>query len=198
MHGGILLLHAALNSLPISLLSFFGQLAAAWNLVGMKNSSYSFSLFSWANHIFFSLLFFFFFNFYWTFAFLGVVVLTILIPLVATERASAKFVFTHFNTDNGDGINSKAYIFVLGLLMSQYTLTGYDASAHMVSWIVLHITQSPNSYEFSPGNLRYCFTSHKYVSLFISSKVKPRTSSLLKSSSSFFKSITSSHIYLLA
>ncbi|KAB5544793.1 hypothetical protein DKX38_012905 [Salix brachista] len=94
IHGGILLLHAALNSLPISLLSFFGQLAAAWNLV-------------------------------------GVVVLTILIPLVATERASAKFVFTHFNTDNGDGINSKAYIFVLGLLMSQYTLTGYDASAHM-------------------------------------------------------------------
>jgi len=46
MHGGILLLHAALNSLPISLLSFFGQLAAAWNLVGMKNSGYSFSLFS--------------------------------------------------------------------------------------------------------------------------------------------------------
>lgn len=60
-------------------------------------------------------------------------VLMILIPSVATERASAKFVFTHFNTDNGDGISSKAYIFVLGLLMSQYTLTGYDASAHMVS-----------------------------------------------------------------
>ena len=57
----------------------------------------------------------------------------ILIPSVATERASAKFVFTHFNTDNGEGINSKVYIFVLGLLMSQYTLTGYDASAHMVS-----------------------------------------------------------------
>ncbi|KAB5538154.1 hypothetical protein DKX38_015687 [Salix brachista] len=94
IHGGILLLHAALNSLPISVLSFFGQLAAAWNLV-------------------------------------GVLVLMILIPLVATERASAKFVFTHFNTDNGDGINSKPYIFVLGLLMSQYTLTGYDASAHM-------------------------------------------------------------------
>lgn len=56
----------------------------------------------------------------------------ILIPSIATERASAKFVFTHFNTDNGEGISSKAYIFVLGLLMSQYTLTGYDASAHMV------------------------------------------------------------------
>ncbi|PRQ40269.1 putative amino acid/polyamine transporter I [Rosa chinensis] len=93
-HGGILLLHAIINSLPIWYLSFFGQLAAAWNFV-------------------------------------GVFVLMILIPLVATERASAKFVFTHFNTDNGDGVNNKLYIFVLGLLMSQYTLTGYDASAHM-------------------------------------------------------------------
>ncbi|KAK4608524.1 hypothetical protein RGQ29_002083 [Quercus rubra] len=93
-HGAILLLHAIINSLPITWLSLFGQVAAAWNLV-------------------------------------GVFVLMILIPSVATERASAKFVFTHFNTDNGEGINSKVYIFVLGLLMSQYTLTGYDASAHM-------------------------------------------------------------------
>ncbi|KAK6146837.1 hypothetical protein DH2020_020706 [Rehmannia glutinosa] len=93
-HAGILLLHAILNSLPISWLSFFGQLAAAWNV-------------------------------------LGVFVLMILIPLVATEKASAKYVFTHFNTDNGEGVNSRLYIFVLGLLMSQYTLTGYDASAHM-------------------------------------------------------------------
>lgn len=94
IHGGILLVHAILNSLPISLLSFFGQLAAAWNLI-------------------------------------GVFLLMILIPLVAPEKADAKFVFTHFNTDNGVGINSKPYIFLLGLLMSQYTLTGYDASAHM-------------------------------------------------------------------
>ncbi|KAK2982001.1 hypothetical protein RJ640_007593 [Escallonia rubra] len=93
-HGGILFLHAIINSLSISWLSFFGQLAAAWNFV-------------------------------------GVFVLMILIPTVATERASAKFVFTHFNTDNGEGIHNKFYIFVLGLLMSQYTLTGYDASAHM-------------------------------------------------------------------
>ncbi|XP_042379093.1 amino-acid permease BAT1 homolog [Zingiber officinale] len=93
-HGGILFVHAIINSLPISWLSLFGQLAAAWNL-------------------------------------LGVFVLMILIPTVATERASAKFVFTHFNTENDAGIHSKFYIFVLGLLMSQYTVTGYDASAHM-------------------------------------------------------------------
>ncbi|XP_042496542.1 amino-acid permease BAT1 homolog isoform X1 [Macadamia integrifolia] len=94
IHGGILLVHAVINSLSISVLSFFGQIAAAWNI-------------------------------------LGVFLLMILIPTVATERASTKFVFTHFNADNGEGINSKVYIFVLGLLMSQYTLTGYDASAHM-------------------------------------------------------------------
>lgn len=56
----------------------------------------------------------------------------ILVPTVATQRASAEFVFTYFNTDNDKGIHSKPYIFLLGLLMSQYTLTGYDASAHMV------------------------------------------------------------------
>ena len=34
IHGGILLSHAILNSLSISWLSFFGQLAAAWNILG--------------------------------------------------------------------------------------------------------------------------------------------------------------------
>lgn len=72
-------------------------------------------------------------NLQWTLVFAGVFVLMILIPTVATETASPKFVFTYFNTDNGEGISGKVYIFVLGLLMSQYTLTGYDASAHMVS-----------------------------------------------------------------
>ncbi|XP_004497027.1 amino-acid permease BAT1 homolog [Cicer arietinum] len=93
-HAGILLLHGIINSLPISLLSFLGELAAFWNVV-------------------------------------GVFVLMVIIPSVATERASAKFVFTHFNSDNGEGINSKPYIFLLGLLMSQFTLSGYDASANM-------------------------------------------------------------------
>ncbi|XP_040383479.1 amino-acid permease BAT1 homolog isoform X2 [Oryza brachyantha] len=93
-HAGILLSHAIINSLPVAWLSFFGQFATAWNM-------------------------------------LGVFVLMIAVPVVATERASARFVFTHFNTENHAGIHSKLYIFVLGLLMSQYTLTGYDASAHM-------------------------------------------------------------------
>ncbi|TVU34725.1 hypothetical protein EJB05_16572, partial [Eragrostis curvula] len=62
----------------------------------------------------------------------GVIVLLILIPTVATERASVEFVFTHFNTDNGMGIHNKVYILAVGLLVSQYTMLGYDTSAHMV------------------------------------------------------------------
>ncbi|KAL6595434.1 hypothetical protein ACP70R_047774 [Stipagrostis hirtigluma subsp. patula] len=53
-------------------------------------------------------------------------------PVVAAERADAKFVSTHFNTNNSDGIHSNLYFFILGLLMSQYTLTGYDTSAHIL------------------------------------------------------------------
>ncbi|KAF8646979.1 hypothetical protein HU200_065492 [Digitaria exilis] len=62
----------------------------------------------------------------------GIFGLVILIPAVAKERASLQFIFTHFNTDNGMGIHDKAYILIIGLLMSQYSLIGYDASAHMI------------------------------------------------------------------
>ncbi|CAM0885242.1 unnamed protein product [Alopecurus aequalis] len=61
----------------------------------------------------------------------GILVLAILIPAVAKERASVEFIFTHFNTDNGMGVHSKVYILAVGLLMSQYSVLGYDASAHM-------------------------------------------------------------------
>ncbi|KAL6988683.1 Mitochondrial branched-chain amino acid (BCAA) aminotransferase, partial [Sarracenia purpurea var. burkii] len=60
-----------------------------------------------------------------------VFVLMILIAVVAKEKASAKFVFTSCNTDNGDRISNPVYIFFPELLTSEYTLTGYDASAHM-------------------------------------------------------------------
>jgi uncharacterized membrane protein len=63
---------------------------------------------------------------------ISVFALMFAVPIVATERASAKFVLTHFNTDNSAEIHSNLCIFVLGLLMSQYTFTGYDASAQMV------------------------------------------------------------------
>jgi amino acid permease (GABA permease) len=46
------------------------------------------------------------------------------------HHQSASFVFTHFN--NGTGLNvGHWYILLIGLLLAQYTFTGYDASAHM-------------------------------------------------------------------
>ena len=33
-HGAILLIHAIINSLPITWISLFGQLAATWNVIG--------------------------------------------------------------------------------------------------------------------------------------------------------------------
>ncbi len=46
------------------------------------------------------------------------------------HHQSASFVFTHFN--NGTGLTvGHWYILLIGLLLAQYTFTGYDASAHM-------------------------------------------------------------------
>ncbi|KAI3855536.1 hypothetical protein MKX03_006574 [Papaver bracteatum] len=63
---------------------------------------------------------------------IGVFLLMVLIQFVAPERASVEYISTHFNSDTAVGIQSKPYIFVLGLLMSSYTLAGYDASVHLV------------------------------------------------------------------
>ncbi|KAL8979205.1 MAG: hypothetical protein Q9205_005402 [Flavoplaca limonia] len=55
----------------------------------------------------------------------------------APTHQSAKFVFSTFNdATGGDGIGwsvraSPAYVASIGVLMSQYTITGFDASAHL-------------------------------------------------------------------
>jgi len=69
--------------------------------------------------------------------------LTVLVPVVAKERASMEFMFTHCYTDDTVGIHSKVYILGIGLLTSQYSLLGYDISAHMVNLSVpLHTKTS--------------------------------------------------------
>ncbi|MCO5608156.1 hypothetical protein L7F22_062362 [Adiantum nelumboides] len=94
IHGGILFIHAAMNSLPIGWLAHLGTFSVVWNV-------------------------------------LGVFVLMILVPTVSPTKATSSFVFQHFNKDDSYHIHSSPYIFLVGLLMSQYTITGYDASAHM-------------------------------------------------------------------
>jgi amino acid permease (GABA permease) len=59
----------------------------------------------------------------------GVLVIVGVLIIIPDHHQSAGFVFGHFV--NNTGWTSVIYVFALGLLMSQYTLTGYDASAHM-------------------------------------------------------------------
>ncbi|MFI9320207.1 amino acid permease [Kitasatospora aureofaciens] len=59
----------------------------------------------------------------------GVAIIVGALALLPERHASASSVFTEFV--NRTGFHSQFYVAMLGLLMAQYTLTGYDASAHM-------------------------------------------------------------------
>lgn len=60
---------------------------------------------------------------------LGVLVIFFALYLIPAHHQSLSFVFFHFV--NKTGWSSGLYVFFLGLLLAQYTFTGYDASAHM-------------------------------------------------------------------
>ncbi len=60
---------------------------------------------------------------------IGVAIIVGVLALVPDRHQSADFVFTEFV--NNTGWTSTLYVFLIGLLLAQYTLTGYDASAHM-------------------------------------------------------------------
>lgn len=59
----------------------------------------------------------------------GVAIIVALLTFVPDHHQSAGWVFTHF--ENNTGWTSGIYVFLMGLLMAQYTFTGYDASAHV-------------------------------------------------------------------
>jgi len=59
----------------------------------------------------------------------GVLVIVGALALIPDRHQSASFVFTKFV--NNTGWHSSFYVVLLGLLLAQYTFTGYDASAHM-------------------------------------------------------------------
>jgi amino acid permease (GABA permease) len=59
----------------------------------------------------------------------GVAVIVGVLAFVPDDHQSASFVFTEFV--NNTGWQSSLYVALIGLLLAQYTLTGYDASAHM-------------------------------------------------------------------
>ncbi len=59
----------------------------------------------------------------------GVAIVVAVLAFKPAEHQSVSFVFTEFA--NETGWQYGAYAALIGLLLSQYTLTGYDASAHM-------------------------------------------------------------------
>jgi amino acid transporter len=62
----------------------------------------------------------------------GVAVVVVVLAVVP-QHQSVAFVFTQTlnNSGFGSGGFSSVYVFCLGLILSAYTITGYDASAHM-------------------------------------------------------------------
>jgi amino acid permease (GABA permease) len=63
---------------------------------------------------------------------LGVLIIVLVLAIAPAHHQSASFVFTHFVNGQGwTGWGAKIYVLLLGLLLAQYTFTGYDASAHM-------------------------------------------------------------------
>lgn len=63
---------------------------------------------------------------------IGGAVIVVMLPLVSLTRQSASYVFTHFETSSeSTGISSKPYAVILSILVSQYSLYGYDAAAHL-------------------------------------------------------------------
>jgi amino acid permease (GABA permease) len=60
---------------------------------------------------------------------IGVAIIVGVLAFVPDNHQSASFVFTEFV--NNTGWQSSLYVALIGLLLAQYTLTGFDASAHM-------------------------------------------------------------------
>ena len=70
-------------------------------------------------------------NVYWHV--FGVAAIVLILFLVPDHHQSASFVFTHHNNNSGFSSSSMFwwYVLPLGFLLTQYTITGFDASAHV-------------------------------------------------------------------
>jgi amino acid transporter len=62
----------------------------------------------------------------------GVAVIVGVLFFVPSHHQSVGFIFGHFQNNTGAAFTGSAlYVVAVGLLLAQYTFTGYDASAHM-------------------------------------------------------------------
>ncbi|KAI8336017.1 amino acid/polyamine transporter I [Blakeslea trispora] len=111
------------------------------SVIGIRNPDYDAGIY-WQYGIFLVILFIHglinsmhikyngFFNqasLYWHLA--GTLLIIVVALALTPNKPSAKWVFTYFENDTG--FSSDAYAFLIGLLQSQYTLSGFDSAAHM-------------------------------------------------------------------
>jgi len=71
----------------------------------------------------------------------GVAVIVAILWFVPDQHQSLSWTFTEYK--NATGFSSPVYVFMVGLLMAQYTYTGYDASAHVAEETRSASTEAP-------------------------------------------------------
>lgn len=76
----------------------------------------------------------------------GVAVIVGILWIVPDQHQTLAWTFTEFRNNTGfeGGALTTAYVFLIGLLMAQYTYTGYDASAHVAEETKNASVQAPN------------------------------------------------------
>ena len=80
----------------------------------------------------------------------GVIIIVAVLFLFSKYHQSPSYVFTKFVNLTGFSFpGASVYVFLTGLLMAQYTFTGYDASAHMTEETRNAATAGPRGIVFS-------------------------------------------------
>ncbi len=72
---------------------------------------------------------------------IGVAVIVVVLVVVPDQHQSLSWTFFHF--ENRTGWSSGIYAILIGLLMAQYTFTGYDASAHVAEETIDAAREAP-------------------------------------------------------
>ena len=71
----------------------------------------------------------------------GVAVIVAFLAFIPDHHQSLSYTFFHF--ENHSGWVNPIYVFFIGLLMAQYTYTGFDASAHVAEETHSAATNAP-------------------------------------------------------
>ena len=74
----------------------------------------------------------------------GTLIIVVALFAIPSHHQSASFLFSHQNLTGWTGPFAGVYAFAIGLLLAQYTLTGYDASAHMTEETHVAARSGPN------------------------------------------------------